>query len=68
MTFRASGAGPDDGAGQRDLPAPTPREPENREEGHRRIDKRADPHTARNETRIGLLHLQTINGRGDDNV
>jgi hypothetical protein len=60
------GRGPDDGAGNGDLPAPTPREIENHEEGDRRIDECADPHAGCDEARIGLLHLQPINVRGDD--
>src|SRR5579863_3020075 len=62
------GGGPYDGAGQRDLPAPTPREVENHEESRRRIDERADAHAGRNECRISLLDLQSIDERGDDDV
>jgi hypothetical protein len=52
------GGGANKGAGQGDLPAPTPREVEDHKEGHRRIGKkRADPHARRDKARIGQLHL-----------
>ena len=42
---------PDDSAGQSDLPAPTPREVEDHEDGHRRVDESelADEHSGRDE-------------------
>src|SRR5215467_1005471 len=62
------GSSPDGGARQSDLPAPTPREVEDYEEGHRGIDeKRADPvHSGGNETRIRLPHLQSVDPPDDD--
>src|SRR5262249_36586565 len=69
MTFNASGGGADDGARQRDLPAPTPRQVQNHEEGHRRIDERADAHAGRNPVggrgrrRRGSLGLSKLDKR-----
>src|SRR5579872_422239 len=58
--------GAENGTGQRDLPAPTPREIENYEESYRRIDERADAHASRGEVRVSLPHLQPIDMRGDN--
>src|SRR5580704_7234672 len=59
---------PDGSACQGDLPAPSPREVEDHEEGHWGIDKkRADPmHSWGNKVRICLPYLEAIDQPDDD--